>query len=475
MLLKAVAYYLDRYGLAFSDRGFVQGPGYTDVNAVLPAKNILIFIAIICALLFFANIVVRNILLPAGALALLVVSAVVLGGVYPAYTQQFRVKPNEDQREQPFIQRNIDATRAAYGIDDAEVTPYQASQDATPDELRAQATSVDTARLLDPNRLADTYEQLQRRTFYFGVNTSLDIDRYPVDGKQQDFVVAAREVQIDKLASNQRSWINERLAYTHGNGLIAAPADQIDEEGRPLFVNPEAADSPVKLTQPRIYYGELSPSYSIVNTNQPEIDGPVGGVDSGASAADDGDARQATFNYTGDGGVQLSNIGRKLAYAIKYREPNLLLSDAIKSDSRLQYIREPRARVKKVAPFLELDRDPYPAAVDGKIVWILDGYTTARATRTPSAPTSARPPPTARTARWPSASRSTTSATRSRRPSTRTTARSRSTRSASPTRCCSRGTRPSAATWSSRRPRSPTSCGRTCATPRSCSRCSASC
>jgi uncharacterized membrane protein (UPF0182 family) len=380
VLLKAFAYYLDRYGLAFSNRGFVQGPGYTDVNAVLPAKNILIGIALICALLFFANIVVRNILLPAGALALLVVSSVVIGGIYPAYTQQFRVKPNEDQREQPFIQRNIEATRAAYGIDDVEVTPYQASQDATPEQLREEASQVNSARLLDPNELAPTFEQLQRRTFYFGVNDSLDIDRYEIDGEQQDFVVAAREVDIRNLASNQRSWINERLAYTHGNGLIAAPADVVDDEGRPRFVNPEAADSPLSIEQPRIYFGELSPSYSIVNTDQPEIDGPIGGVEGGEEVAEGEEAtadRQAVFNYDGDGGVRLANLGHKVLYALKYREPNLLLSDAISSDSRLMETREPRERVQKVAPFLELDTDPYPAAVDGRIVWIVDGYTTS--------------------------------------------------------------------------------------------------
>ena len=384
VLLKAFAYYLDRYGLAFSQRGFVNGPGFTDVNAVLPAKNILIGIALICAVLFFANIVVRNILLPAGALGLLVVSAVVIGGIYPAYTQQFRVKPNEVQREQPFISRNIEATRTAYGIDDAEVTDYQASQDATPEQLRAEASRVESARLLDPNELAPTFEQLQRRTFYFGVNSSLDIDRYEVDGEQQDFVVAAREVQIGNLASNQRSWINERLAYTHGNGLIAAPADRVDEEGRPIFVDPDSRTSPVQLDQPRIYFGELSPSYSIVNTDTPEIDGPVGGIDGGEApegeeaAEAEADAEgQAKFNYDGEGGVRLSSIGHKLLYALNYREPNLLLSDAISDDSRLLNIREPRDRVQKVAPFLELDTDPYPAAVDGRIVWIVDGYTTS--------------------------------------------------------------------------------------------------
>jgi uncharacterized membrane protein (UPF0182 family) len=379
VLLKAFAYYLDRYGLAFSERGFVNGPGFTDVNAVLPAKNILIGIALICAVLCFANIVVRNILLPAGAIGLLVVSAIVIGGIYPAYTQQFRVNPNEIQREQPFIQRNIEATRAAYGIDDAEVTPYQASQDATPEQLRNEASQVQTARLLDPNVLAPTFEQLQRRTFYFGVNNSLDIDRYEVDGELQDFVVAAREVDIRNLASNQRSWINERLAYTHGNGLIAAPADRVDAEGRPIFVNPDSESSPVRLEQPRVYYGELSPSYSIVNTQQDEIDGPIGAVASGevVEGEEAEPERQGTFNYDGDGGVRLSSIGHKLLYALAYREPNLLLSDAITDQSRLKYIRQPRDRVAKVAPFLELDTDPYPAAVDGRIVWIVDGYTTS--------------------------------------------------------------------------------------------------
>ena len=379
VLLKAFAYYLDRYGLAFSQRGYVNGPGFTDVNAVLPAKNILIGIALICAVLCFANIVVRNILLPAGALALLVVSAVVIGGIYPAYTQQFRVQPNEIQREQPFIQRNIEATRTAYGIADTEVTPYQASQDATPEQLRAEASQVETARLLDPNVLAPTFEQLQRRTFYFGVNNSLDIDRYEVDGGLQDFVVAAREVDIGNLADNQRSWINERLAYTHGNGLIAAPADRVDAEGRPLFVNPDSEESPVRLDQPRVYFGELSPSYSIVNTEQDEIDGPIGAVADGevVEGEDAEPERQGTFNYDGSGGVRLSSIGHKLLYALSYREPNLLLSDAITDESRLMYIREPRERVQKVAPFLELDTDPYPAAVDGRIVWIVDGYTTS--------------------------------------------------------------------------------------------------
>ena len=373
VLLKAVAYYLDRFGLAFSVRGVVQGASYTDINAVLPAKNILIGVAIICSLLFFANIVVRNILLPAGALALLVLSAVVLGGLFPAYTQQFRVKPNEVNREAEFISRNIAATRAAYGIDDVELTQYEAAQTATPAQLRADTGTIPNARLLDPNVLPPTFEQLQRFRNYFGVNDDrLDIDRYTIDGEVQDFVVAAREVDQRGLQPNQRNWINQRLTYTHGNGLIVAPANQVDAEGKPIFavgnVPPSGTNGgplPFPIDQPRIYFGELSPSYSVVNTTQGEIDGPAVGD------------QQVTFNYDGDGGVQLSNPLRKVAYALKFREPNLLLSNSIQQDSRLLYTREPRDRVKKVAPFLQLDSDPYPAVVDGQILWIVDGYTTS--------------------------------------------------------------------------------------------------
>ncbi|MDX6197972.1 MAG: uncharacterized protein QOJ79_1123 [Actinomycetota bacterium] len=373
VLLKAVAYWLDRYGLAFSDRGVVQGASYTDVNSVLPAKTILVGIAVVCALLFFANIVVRNILLPAGALALLVISAVLIGGVYPAYTQQFRVKPNEVQRESPYIERNIEATRLAYGIDKAVVTQYEAKTTASKPELRADQTTVPNARLLDPNVLATTFEQLQRIRSYFGFNTSLDIDRYNVGGAVQDYIVAAREIDQSGLRPDQRNWINQRLTYTHGNGFVAAPANEVDGEGKPVFavgnVPPSGvngAASPIRIDQPRIYYGELSPEYSVVNTAQAEIDGPLG----------TGDA-QATSHYDGSGGVQLSSPMRKLLYALKFREKNLLLSGAIKSDSRLMYIRKPAERVKKVAPFLELDEDPYPAVIDGKILWIIDGYTTS--------------------------------------------------------------------------------------------------
>jgi uncharacterized membrane protein (UPF0182 family) len=374
VLLKAMSYWLDRYGLAFSLRGVVQGASYTDVHAVLPAKTILVGIAVVCSLLFFANIVVRNVLLPAGALALLVVSAVVIGGIYPAYTQQFRVKPNEVQREAPYIGRNIDATRAAYAVDAATIEQYAAKTDVSQAALRGDVGTIPNARLLDPNVLGPTFAQFQSIKQYYGFNASLDIDRYTVDGGTKDYIVAARELEQNRLSSDQRNWINLHLTYTHGNGFVAAPANTFDAStGRPIFAvgnipasAPDGTASPITIDQPRIYYGEQSPDYSIVDTAQAEIDGPAG----------KGDA-QATNHYDGTGGIKLDSTARKLLFALKFREKNFLLSNALNSHSKLMYIRDPRARVQKVAPFLTLDKDPYPAVVDGKILWIVDGYTTS--------------------------------------------------------------------------------------------------
>ena len=370
VLAKAVAYWLDRYGLLFSLRGVVQGGSYTDIHAVLPAKTLLVGITVICGLLFFANIMVRNILLPAGALALLVVSAIAVGGIYPAYVQQFRVRPNEVVRENPYIQRNIEATRAAYQIDKVDVQQYPAVATADKTALRNDVGTIPNARLLDPNILGPTFKNDQGIRNYFGFNSSLDIDRYTVANKTQDYVVAVRELDQTQLRPDQRNWINLHLTYTHGNGFVAAPANVTTDDGAPIFtvrnVPPEGPGGEFAMTDPQVYYGEQSPSYSIVNTTQPEIDGP-GGVKTD----------QATVHYTGSGGVKLDSGFKKLLFALKFQEKNILLSGSLTKDSKLMYIREPKERVAKVAPFLRLDGDPYPAVVDGRLTWILDGYTTS--------------------------------------------------------------------------------------------------
>ncbi|WP_165036444.1 UPF0182 family protein, partial [Candidatus Protofrankia californiensis] len=239
-LLKAWAYYLDRFGLVFSSRGAVNGASYTDTHAVLPAKLILLFISLLCAVLFIYNIFQRGWTLPLLSAGILVLSALVVGGIYPAIVQQFQVRPNEASREAPYISRNIAATRSAYGIDRIRPQAYDAANTPNSTELGAGSATLSNARLLDPNVLSPTYDQLQQIRGYYGFPASLDIDRYTIagpDGRSgtQDYVVSVRELDQNGLAQQQRNWINLHLTYTHGKGFVAAPANTVDSSGRPVF------------------------------------------------------------------------------------------------------------------------------------------------------------------------------------------------------------------------------------------------
>jgi uncharacterized membrane protein (UPF0182 family) len=376
VLLKAVAYWLDRYGLAFSPRGRVTGASYTDVHAVLPAKTILIGISLLCAVLFVYNIFQRGWILPALSFAILVVSAIVIGGAYPAAIQYLQVKPNESSKEAPYIARGIAATRAAYGIDsnNVETQPYAASTNVTGPQIAADTGTLPNARLLDPVVLARTFDQLQQIRSYYGFPPTLDIDRYTVNGKTQDYVVSVRELDQTGLSPDQRNWINLHLNYTHGKGFVAAPANTVDATGKPVFAvqnlpvtGQNGAPSPIPINQDRIYFGEQSPDYSVVSTKQQEIDGPSGTDQNG----------QATNRYDGSGGVSIGSSFRRLLFSLRFGEKNLLLSGALTPQSRILYQRDPRGRVQKVAPWLTVDGDPYPTVVDGRIVWVLDGYTTS--------------------------------------------------------------------------------------------------
>jgi len=370
VLLKAYAYYLDQFGLAFSPRGKVTGASYTDVNAQLPALKILTLIAVICALLFLATLVRSGWVLPATGLGLMLVSSLLVGGAYPLAVQQLQVKPNEIQRESPYIKRNIDATRAAYRLrngDDVTYTDYDAKLSVPVAEVRKDRDTIANVRLLDPNKLRETWESLQQIRGYYGFPETLDIDRYNVNGRTVTYVVGAREIDHSGLAVNQRNWINEHLVFTHGIGLVAAPTNVVDPQGQPRF---EVKDIPptgtIPITEPRIYYGELTPAYSVVATSQQEVDRP----------AETGQANTVTA-YTGKGGVGIGSLPRRMLFALRFRSRYLLLSGALQPKSKILYVREPRARVKKAAPYLELDQDPYPAVVDGRIVWIVDGFTTS--------------------------------------------------------------------------------------------------
>jgi uncharacterized membrane protein (UPF0182 family) len=371
-LLKAVAYYLDRFGLAFSERGKVTGASYTDVHAVLPAKLILLFISLLCAVLFIYNNFQRGWTLPITSFVILIVSALVIGGLYPAIVQQFKVRPNEPAREAEYIDRNITATTAAYDLPpQSDIVKYPASTTATAAQIRADTGTLPNARLLDPNLLSPTFDQLQQIRSYYGFPATLDIDRYTVKGETQDYVIAVRDIDQSGLSSDQRNWVNLHLAYTHGNGVVAAPANQVDSNGRPNFLLkglPVQGTASIPIAQPRIYFGETSPSYSIVRTKQAEIDGP--------GAAGSSTDRQ-NYSYTGDGGVSIGSTFRKVLFALRFGEKNILLSSALTKDSRILYVRNPRERVQKVAPWLTLDGDPYPAVVNGSVEWIIDGYTTS--------------------------------------------------------------------------------------------------
>lgn len=370
VLLKAVAYWFDRYALALKESKLITGLTYTDVNAVLPAKAILAAIAVLCSLLFFANIVRRSWVLPAAGTALLVISSVLIAGIYPGAIQQFQVKPSESSKEAPYIQRNIDATRSAYGLDDVEVNDYQATLTASAGQLADDAATIANIRLMDPNVLSATFRQLQQIKPYYAFPESLDFDRYTIDGVKRDVVVAVRELNI--AGNPSRNWINDHLVYTHGFGFVAAYANARDVDGKPSFA---VGDLPPTKGlgdfEPRIYFGENVPDYSIiggVKTDSPvEFDYP-----------DDASANgQKNYTYKGTGGVPVGSLINKLVFALKYQEQKLLLSSLINKDSKILFERNPRERVAKVAPWLTLDGDPYPAIIGGKVLWIIDGYTTS--------------------------------------------------------------------------------------------------
>jgi uncharacterized protein len=384
VLFKAVDFWLDRYSLTSGSGGLFTGIGFTDDRAVLPAKSILTFIAIICALLFFANVLRRTWLLPSVGLALLVLSSILLGVIWPGIVQQFQVRPSEPQKEAPFLANNIKATREAYGIAGTRITNYNANLRLSQAKLRADAASIPGVRLLDPALVSDAFEQLQQVRGYYSVPRVLDVDRYKVNGRLRDLVLAVRELDQKGLPDSQRNWANEHTVYTHGFGVIAAYGNQSDindkpvtnNDGRPVWAEKDLPPEGVLTSmfppngyQPRVYFGEKSPTYSIV--------GKVPGgknIELDLPEANGSSAQNNTFE--GGTGVPIGGLFNKLLYAIKFSEPNIVLSSRVNENSRIIYDRVPRDRVQKVAPWLTVDGDSYPAVVDGRVKWILDGYTT---------------------------------------------------------------------------------------------------
>lgn len=379
---KGVDYWLDRYDLVTSSGGIFTGMGYTEDKAVLPAKEILTGIAVVCALLFLANIWRRTWMLPSLGVALFALSAIILGLVVPGVVQAVRVNPNVPDREGPYIKANIDATRAAYQLDQVDVGPVEGESVAEAGRLDALDTMTSHVPLVDPQIVSEIFEQQQQVRAYYSVSPVLDVGRYEIDGRDRAMVLGVRELDQSGLAANDQNWSNLHTVYTHGNGVIAAYANQRPEDDRVAQAGgvqwaegqePEE-DALTSLSEDgyetRVYFGEKSPSYSIVGAN------PDGGapIELDLPRGERSEENEAT-TYDGAGGVSIGGIGRKVLYALRFGEPNLILSGRVHENSKILYDRHPRQMVEKVAPWLTVDTDPYPAVVDGRIQWILDGYT----------------------------------------------------------------------------------------------------
>lgn len=369
-LLKAIGYQFDKWELLYSSRGQVFGASYTDVNAQLPALNLLIFISIVSAIILLVNIRFRGWTLPAIALGIWLVTSIGVGGIYPALVQRFSVEPNEIQRETEYVQHNLDFTRYAFGLDEVEVRRFEASPELTAEEIQANLPTIENIRLWDPGVLANTYPELQNIKTYYTF-ADIDVDRYVIDGELTQVMTAARSLDEQRIPGE--GWVNERLVYTHGLGVVLSPARRVTADGLPDFFVKDLP--PVNLTpdpiltveQPRIYFSDdAQRDFLIVGSNEGEVDLPRGPEDT---------AQAETISYDGDGGVPLGNVFNRAAWALRFGDLNTLISGQVRSDSRVLIARNIRERIQRVAPFLYADNDPYMVISEGRQVWIMDLYT----------------------------------------------------------------------------------------------------
>ena len=374
MALLGATIWLGQYETLTSSAGLFTGATYSDVNASIPAAQILTAIAFIVAIIYLAVAVIAKWRLAILGTSLMLVLAVVLGGVWPGIVQTFQVVPNERTLEAEYIQRNIEATRTAYGLDKVQTVEYDAKTTATADALKKDAQTAAQIRILDPNLVSSSFKQLEQYRQYYGFQNHLDVDRYKINGIEQDTVLAVRELNQSGLGSSQ-SWYNNVVVFTHGYGMVAAYGNQRSVDGQPVFLQSGIPSKGLLGDyEPRIYFGESSPLYSIVGAPDgaadKELDYPAGED----SASTD---QQTMTTFKGNGGPKLDDIFKRLSYSLKFQSEQILLSDAVSNSSQILYNRNPRERVAQVAPYLTLDNDIYPAIVEGKVVWIVDGYTTS--------------------------------------------------------------------------------------------------
>ncbi len=364
-LIRAGGYYLERFELTTSTRGFIDGAGYTDVNAQLPVLNLLILISVASFALFIVNIWRRGWVLPVLGVGLWGLVAVIAGGIYPQVIQRFQVSPNESSREAIYIERNIAATRDALGLADVASSPYSLNREVTNVDLTDNESTVRNIRLWDPSStvLGQTFPRLEQLLPYYSLN-DVDVDRYVIDGELTQVVLSARDLDTGGIPAS--SWEARHVIYTHGYGVVMASGTTKTEEGRPDFILqqvPVQENTDLALERPQIYFGEDLGGYAITNATRQELDFQVG------------DETELT-TYSGADGVGVGSFMRRIAFSLRFGQYDPLITDFIDGDSRIHYIRDVRDRVEMLAPFLEFDADPYPVVADGGVKWIIDGYTT---------------------------------------------------------------------------------------------------
>jgi len=362
--LISFGFFLDRYELLFSTQGVVTGPGYTDVHIKLPILLILVVLSAITAVILIANIKFKDIRVPLVGVAVIVI-LFLASAVVPGIYQKVKVDPNELQMEKTYLENNIKYTREGFGLSDIKKSPFNEVMGLTESELENNEDVIANIRIWDRRALKQTYKQLQQIRTYYTFN-DVDTDRYHINGDYRQYMISAREMNFEGLSQEARTWVNERLVYTHGFGLVMNSVSEKTSNGQPEFI---LEDIPPKgdftVENPRIYYGELTKEYKIVDSDKDEFDYPQGG-------------QNAFTNYEGSGGIKLNSFVKKMAYLLKFRDAKFFLSDYITNDSRLMYTRNILERAKKIAPFLSYDSDPYPVIYNGSVFWIIDAYTTSR-------------------------------------------------------------------------------------------------
>ncbi|GAB4539978.1 MAG: UPF0182 family protein [Pleurocapsa sp.] len=362
----AVDFWLKRYDLLYSPTGVVWGAGYTDTHAQLFAYWVMGMGALMLGIFFVLAIWSRKITLPLYGIAIYAIALIIVNGIFPGLQQQFIVEPNELDKELPYIKHNLAFTRQAYNLDQIDSQDYAVSSQLTPQVLQQNQGTVDNIRLWDYRPLLSTYRQLQEIRPYYQFN-DVDIDRYNIGGNYRQVMLSARELSYARVPQQAKTWVNERLKYTHGYGVVMSPVNLVTSDGLPvLYIKniPPVSDIDLQVQQPAIYYGEESERYIFTGTTTPEFDYPQGN-------------ENAFTKYQGAGGVPIPSFWHRLAYAYDLGSLKILISNYFADTSRIHYYRQIRQRVSHVAPFLQIDRDPYITVIDGKLQWIIDAYTTS--------------------------------------------------------------------------------------------------